>query len=699
MVQVMTTDNTPPDDLTAKLVAIRDRAVRGRQAIVNRGRWEACRDAYYGLQYRLVELPEWKAKLVSPKMFEIVERLVPTLTDSKPKPSVGPEEPRDEAVARLLMEALEREWDTQDMQLLLPTVLRDCLIYGTGFLYTGFEPGYGGADKLYTRRVSPWNVFCSPGSTSDREPDAVIVRDRLTEADIWCYWPDLAERITRLPPVAGRSAVDSEWGQTQNDILENEALFYVSGTNAQLNAGTGSFEVSNGPSTRMIDVEPVWEFWQMYLRDPRTTPQQIEGPMTPDGAPGEPTTVHARNYPYGRFVTLVGNERIPELDKPNPLPHRKCPLIPVRCYDVGHYFGMSYLARLLDADMALNQIDNRILDCIALTLNPERVVSDDSNIDIESFSPYPGVIVKKRAGSEYELLPPPGLPQYVFEERNAIAQMLNDASGLSDISKGNYQGMLNDISGTAIQRLQEPTYTRIRAILRNIEKALTLWMAETVTNMVVFRPEPWWQRTFGPYKVTDPNSGQDVEQPYPWSQWTEDDLDQLPDIRMSVGSSLPTDKQARFNTAINEYDRQVYGPIGSPDAVEQVLKASDNPDREKIVAHVRQLSSGGPKVSPVDAATAAAALMQGVAALTKAGAQVPWDDLDMLAQELGLPPDWGRTQSVPGASGPEMGAPQANGVTGLNKATGLGQSPAEQSGLPEGSATYAGTGGGPLNGG
>lgn len=629
-------------DLQQVFIGSRDRAIEAREKIAQKGRWRECRDAYFGDQWAETakDLPGWKSRLVSPEMFGAVERLVPVVTDQKPKPAVGPEGAEDNSVAALLARALDREYDAEGIDTLLPSVMRDCFVYGTGFLHTGVEPGFAKDDDLYTRRVSPWSVYVTPGATSDRRPPAVWVHNRMTEAEIWCYYPpEIAKAITDEDPNGStRSAgVDGEddWLSKGNVVVD--PLFYNSGTTTQTDAGTGSFESSSRDQkgSLNIDGEVRWDFWEGYLEDPQTkeidVPDEDEQGFPAIGEDGMPVTrkVKVPVYPHGRFVCLVGDRYLGKLDRPNPFPHRMSPLIPIRCYDVGNYFGLSFIFRALDVDEAINRIDNQILNCIALTLNPVIVVDDDSNIDFESFAPYPGVVIKKRRDSKIEFVPPPPLPTYVFQQRTMLKRMLDDCLGISDISKGNFSGQLDDVSGTAVQRLQEPTYTRVRAILRNMEKGLTTWMRQTVANMIVFRDDIYWQRLLGPY--VDPATGQPGA--YPWTEWNESDLAKLPDVRMSVGSSLPSDKQARINNAINFYDRQIYGPVGSPGAVDQVLKAADDPDREKIVRE----------------ATAHFAMAQ--------------------AQQM---------QQAQQAQQTSGGAPP-----GLNKATGSGASPAETQGLDE----------------
>ena len=601
-------------DLEKVFVDSRNRAVRARKKIEDKYQWKRCRDAYFGAQNVALkkDQPEWKAALVSPKMFEIVERLEPVLTDSRPKPQVGGEGQEDTEVAALITRALDREFEAQNVDTTSGPVLRDMLIFGTGFFRTGVNPGYGKDEDLYTCRVPPWTVYASERATSDKKPTSVWIHNRMTEAEIWCtYPPEIAKEILKAVP-RGKTflRLDEETyfnGPSYQEI--DGPVTMESGTSSQLAAGTGSFEthVKNGPGSLGIDSDAMWDFWEGYLEDPQTKnvpmpdpefdPQTVPPEMMGEGFEPPTINVPVPVYPHGRFVCLVGDTYIKALDRPNPYPHKDCPLIPVRCYDLGDYFAMGFLMRLLDTDEAINKIQNQLLNCVALTLNPVIVADNDSDINFEAFAPYPGVVVTKRWDRIIEFRPPPPLPNYVFQLLQDLERLLNDASGISDISRGNYSGGLDDVSGVAVNALKEPTYTRIRAILRNYEKALTRWMKQTAANMLVYRDEQYFRRTLGPFMVAqmvpDPMTGMMVEQmveaPYPWESWTEDDLAMLPDIKMSVGSSLPTDKNAKVNTAINFYDRGALGgPAGSPVAVDQLLKAADWPEREKIVRAAEQ---------------------------------------------------------------------------------------------------------------
>lgn len=579
----MITISGSPRDIEQALLGLRADAVSARKRVEDARRWRDCASAYRGkLLSKNPPLPQWRSKFDSSILYEVVERYVPVLTDQKPRLEAVAQEtmaPHDEQMASHIRSGTIREWDDEDMQLLIPAMLRDVLIYGTGHAYVRVLPGDITQEKrIVTEVPSPWSIFPAPSAHFEQTPDYLWCRHRVTEADLYqTFGDDMAEKIVKEARATQTS--DEFYEDDEQIVRDNEFLITLSGTSSSISAGMGHSDVSHALGSRSSH-EPRYDLWVGYFHDGSMIEREI---TLQDGTPEK---VPVRGYPFGRIIIMVGTKYFAELDAPNTLPHRRMPILRMGCRDLrGSWWGRSIIEPLLDDAEKIAMIDNRIMDCIALTLNPVVVVDDNSKVDMETIYTYPGLVIPKTPGSTIEFRPPPPLPSYVFEMRRNLMSQFDRSAGITDISRGNIP-TLEDVSGRALEIATEPTYTIIRGIQRNLEKFVTEWGRIVVPLLVhpAVRSEEWWRKIIG--QEIDPMTGELM--PLGWEGLDPEDVAWLPDLRMTVGSSLPQNHQARFNESLSLYNAQAFGPPGSPGAAGELLKNIEHPDRESIVSRLTQ---------------------------------------------------------------------------------------------------------------
>src|SRR6266403_3816847 len=91
-------------------------------------------DRYYKLyiaQHWLGNRPEWKSTPTVNFIFATIETIIPIMTDSNPTITIVPRMPDDAGIADVLGNVVKKIWTDQGMQLKLPTILKNSLIFGS----------------------------------------------------------------------------------------------------------------------------------------------------------------------------------------------------------------------------------------------------------------------------------------------------------------------------------------------------------------------------------------------------------------------------------------------------------------------------------------------------------------------------------------------------------------------------------------
>ena len=102
--------------------------------------------------------PEWMSEPVINLTFSTIETILPILTDNRPQISVVPFEPDDIDIARVLSEIVKSTWEYNDMDIKLPKIVKNTLIFGNGFLKVDWDQG--ARNGLGDIRMTPIDPEC-----------------------------------------------------------------------------------------------------------------------------------------------------------------------------------------------------------------------------------------------------------------------------------------------------------------------------------------------------------------------------------------------------------------------------------------------------------------------------------------------------------------------------------------------------------
>ena len=542
--------------------------------------WDRANRAYLGLLYSEVEMPDWKAKGVHPKIWEAMQRLTATLADRNPTFFPRPRGPEDKLLSECLVAATDYEWERQEMQSKYVVAIRTLLIYGNAFFYTGVYPELRD-DDLFTRVLSPRSWWPDPAATSDDDLTYGVLNSHITKSElVRIVGKEMARRILSEVSPSVHGPVEQTREQTlggPGGIVDHGTVDPFSGSsfNSSFKSVIGGAKFG---SDSRLEMKEIW------LKE--------EAEIELDDDFGSLVVT----VPKGRRVYLIGDRYFPEfneaMDQPNPFVHDQIPVIRMSCEElIGEYYGQGRVLPLIDSAEQLADIDNQILNCARLMLNPVWMVPVESGINHESFYQYPGMVLPYRNGAEPKAVPPPPLPDYVFRLRDIKQREFDDASGISDVSRGSFEGGLDDVSGKAVQKLQDPMFTQLRPIARNMGRGIGRWGFQTACNAIQSWDEEKWRRVLPEPLASMPDLP--VLNPE-FLQRVLDGEVLLPEIRMEEGSTLPSDRDRRASQAYNLYDRGAFGPPGSPGAAYEILKAVEYPNADEIAQSVAQFAQTQP---------------------------------------------------------------------------------------------------------
>lgn len=573
MSTLISTPQFDPDggkEMPEELAALRFHASSQHQTILAAREVVRCREAYMGRLDEGETVLPWKPSLMHPKIHELVERFTSVLTDSRPKFEPHPRNDEDEILAKALLAGTEFEWERQRMDLKMQVAARGVLTDGTVHLYTGLN----GDGELDTRIASSFAWVPDPSATMDDDLAYGFFSFSMSTAEIERRWPDYAGIVFEKVGTATAPLRDNN---TFNQIQPGFGRTGQFGTLMGSGLSTATPMEFSSPQTmraqqgRKFRVE---EWWFARGEDRELTVHLDDRTEQVIQLPG-----------MGRLRRLyvIEGHYCPELDSAvtgeRLFDHGMIPTSRIVAINLlNEYQGLPYIQPLLDTAEQLADIDNQIMGNVRLMMHPIWVVPFESRIDFSKFFSAPGMVLPYRAPHKPEAHTPPALPAYVFQLRQIKEKEFDDAGGMNDISRGNYSGGLEDVSGKAVQLLQRPSYTRMKPIQLSIEYALTRWGQQTMCNMMQFWPEERWRRVL-PFDIQD--------MPLPWLEGMTPEgsgsVDKyLPEIRMEAGSNLPENQEAKNGLVFNLHDRGGFGPPGTEPAIRNLLKGTKYPDADHI---------------------------------------------------------------------------------------------------------------------
>lgn len=539
--------------------------------------------------YKLVRNKSWSEYrenwLPSPaasEIFPTISTLVSWMTDSRPRSFVSPSpdtlefvKPPDAELVQMLtkdmQQVLDSWWITRDLSTQVQMALWDTFTFGCGILKTGWDPTLDfGQGDVVARRIDPYSILPDPAASSFDDCRYVLEVRKVPMYELRARFGERANRVR----IGGDSDVDERPDVTTGSAIPRGTLGSI-GVQGEF-PGTSSPGVPPlfGKAGRQArDYTDEVLFKECWIRNTRV--EKI--PYLEGGQIKEKTW----EVPYWEYIAEAGGVILNE-DTTNPFEHGQLPFVRIPHIENGEFWSVPLVEHLAQAQIALNRLLASMQMNAELTGNPiflEPSTTDTARTKIPN---RPGARLPVTPGQMPQWLDPPQLPQVVFELVGFWRDEIDRISGISAVARGS--SLRRREPAQAVDAVQEASFVRIRAVLRNMEEALRRVAAQTVSNVTQFYLEPRTVSKVGP------SGEQGYLQLGQRHFWYPDITPQGPnlvplhfDVWMEAGSSLPISRAARLAELQSLYFAGLVPP-------EIVLQAADIPDRDKAIKWATQMA-------------------------------------------------------------------------------------------------------------
>ena len=488
--------------------------------------------------------PEWMSTPVVNLTFSVIQTILPIMTDARPQIAVMPRRPDMEHSASILRQLVEYQWEKNDLDILLPKVMLNTLIFGNGFMKVLWDPALGGGmGDVKVIAIDPAHIFVSPFSRTLDDADYVIHAENLPQETVHRMFPGLAAersgpddpRLTLQRSITSQNP--SRGGSLNNTVRSTDG--------SAVYGYSPSGEVEQG-STGGVNLVTVYERWE--------------------------------RRPEGIWQTVVANDQILK-DEISPFGHDRFPFV----HFVDHpctwtFWAMGEVQQVERLQIEINRRRGHILDILRFSASPILVVDPASGVDYASIVARPGLVIPAEGGMQsVGWLQPPQLPSALFDINQIDKQDFDTVLGNVDVLQGRRPAGVE--AGVAIEMLQEAANVRMRLKVRNMENSIRKLGELMIKMMQQFYDT---QRVFNvagneiamSEKPLTPDAFLTINQPQEAEMMDGEAsvtgmqneipslLDAEFDVRVGPGSTLPVSRSHEFQKAITLYQMQVLDDEG-----------------------------------------------------------------------------------------------------------------------------------------
>jgi len=405
-------------------------------------------DRYYKLYRSYLEKKNypWQSNIFVPYAFSTVETIVPRLVSNKPQIDVLPREKGDTDYAHVQSLLIDYQWDQMDMEALMPDMIRQFLIYGTSIMKVGWER----IEEEVTEKVEIDPEFSELGSEEIKVTKVTKNQPTVELVDLYdffwdpngysidtCTW--VAHRVYRsydylmakqkqgiykninlLKPVSDKMYMD------ENDKSERQGARNISDPKGYLAGGANEKNIE------------VFEYWE-----------------------------------DGKVVTLANRKFVIREEKKNPNAHGKKPFIRVVDQSVPKEFcGIGELEPIETLSYELNDMRNQRMDNVSLIMNKMWILDNAADVDEDELVSDVGGIIHTNDVNGVVPVQMQEVPHSSYKEETLIKGDIQQATGITDYTKGVASDALANETATGISLMQEAGSSRLRLKMMNVEEAV-----------------------------------------------------------------------------------------------------------------------------------------------------------------------------------------------------------------------------------
>jgi hypothetical protein len=443
--------------------------------------------------------------------------------------------------------------------------LWDVATYGIGYFKTTWEPWLadGLGDSVF-RRVDPFNIYPDPNARNMAELAYIIEAKLMPLYDVERAYPGARQKLGTNAPQGDQDhsphKLDPNGGSPDRsapDLSRNLPNFDTTKT-AQRGANGA---VAEAPMVLVLEC---------WIRGFRT--EDIKDSKGRD-------TGETKVFDEWRCIVTCGSKVLLDTDASELNAYNTHPYDRLVLFDTGEWYGPCLVEFLASPQESINRILASVEQNIMLMGNPQLVESPRSTSRNKRLTNRPGQRIEAEPNTVAWMNPPQMQPQIAVQLMQFYQSKIESISGLSAMVRGFSSNGRN--STGVMDSLQDAAFVRIRASLRELERALRGCCAKMCANIAEFYTEPRLLSLLGPdgdrtsralrarhfYIIDNSEEGERIPMRF--------------NLLADAGSQLPTSKQARSADAERLY------AMGAIDGLE-VLKAKQWPNYGIVAKRVME---------------------------------------------------------------------------------------------------------------
>lgn len=610
-------DETPSrEDVDPKVIEVyrilkRDKSASKRNDWLERRRkaWDAIENDMASDKEKAEAVEQGMEYLVVNKCVKGVQGASAIVTDQKPEIKFFPAGSGDLYVAELLKRGHDFVWAKNEGSDVTYDGVEECKVSGLAFFDAYHDKNKGIYGRIIFEETPPDDIYFDVNSRKRDFSDTHMIKAKLRSKEyINEHYPEVADDDIVYEGDFDKEPTKSEGVTGKDDYQEVEAGRIK---------GDGTDEPKEVKHVRNIWEIEAWllktkkEDWEITKdADGNPTAKRM---MLP---PGEKYTGEGRHWPRMREVRvqriIVGRVLISETENPhgedadgNPV----MSLIGLKHQRTRSAYPMSPVNYALPLNQDMNKRRMQFALNISHNVNSPIVESGDS-CKWEGTPGTPGSRVKVGINAAFPVtrLPSGSFQASHFLELSQIDQQdIDDIFDTPDVMKGRIPPGQENMAGRLAIALQDTAGVMSKPFLRALESTLVRLARVNVSIMLREWPRAMWERLIEPdewknWKPKDVAEAADEEEITPevqakitekWQRALEmlrpKDPAKEPqislldlDVRITAGSSLPTNRMARAQIALEMKREGVYD-------AEAVLDASDDPAKDKIIPRIKKM--------------------------------------------------------------------------------------------------------------
>ncbi|RLI55084.1 MAG: hypothetical protein DRP09_11020 [Candidatus Thorarchaeota archaeon] len=468
----------------------------------------------------------WQSKLWVPYSFSTVETLVPRMVSNQPQIDILPREPNDIEYAKIQSQLIDFQWEKMGMNEMMPEVAKGMAMYGTSIL------------KVYWDR-------------QERKTMSKVLVDELNP-ELGHIEEEVEEVFADNPAVENVDLIDFFWDPRGIDIESCRWVahrMYRTQKHLEEQQKRGIYK----------NVKLVKGTGLSYEDDQKSMRRGVLGVAIPDDVtdPGKKEDlIELIEYWEDDRVVTVANRSIIIREEDNPYKHGKKPFVRIVDQAVQHEFlGIGELEPIESLQYELNDRRNQRMDNVTLALNRGWLVEEGSGVDEDELVSEPGFVVHAHDKDKVEQMTTPDVTASSYQEETLIKADIQQATGVSDFTRGVGSDALANDTATGISLIQEAGNARFRLKIKNLEMGI-----QKIGQMMVSLNEQF----INDEQVIRIMGDAGAE----WVTVRPDDMRGNLDVKVAAGSTLPSNEAVNRKQTMEAF--QIFA--GDPEINQTELK-------------------------------------------------------------------------------------------------------------------------------